>query len=207
MPFVRLGDIHCRYLTLLRLGISFVSVGHRSQLKAFHRRLISFDGSGNFRALELPPPPSLDQHSGSSSEQIAVNDSSSSSNSSSKVQAAPFDITVSLSPSNPIFATSLRMLRICFTQHHSLKNLAIHAIIFVLFVFSFINSVVFTITITTKALLFQDTSPGFVAQYFFFSVIIQSLIDAVINAALAYVAVRTRKNLTRGLEAACVAWA
>jgi hypothetical protein len=64
--------------------------------------------------------------------------------------------------------------------------------------------VVFIITITSKAQLFQDTSASFLIQYLFFCVIIQALIDAIINAALAYVAVRTRKNLTRGLETACV---
>ena len=77
-------------------------------------------------------------------------------------------------------------------------------IIFLLFVVSFINTVVFIITITSKAQLFQDTSFSFLIQYLFFCVIIQALIDAIINAALAYVAVRTRKNLTRGLETACV---
>lgn len=201
MLFFRFCDVRCRYQTLLRLGISFVSVGHRSQLKAFHRRLIAFDGSGNFQTLELSPPPpsdtSLDQHLGSSPEQFAVR-------SSSEMQAAQIDVTVSLSPSNPYFATALRMLRMCFTQQHSLKNLIMHAIIFLLFIVSFINTVVFIITITSKAQLFQDTSASFLIQYFFFCVVIQALIDAIINAALAYVAVRTRKNLTRGLETACV---
>ena len=200
MIFFRYCDVRCRYQTLLRLGISFVSVGHRSQLKAFHRRLIAFDGSGNFQILKLSPPPSdtsLDQHLGSSPEQFAVR-------SSSEMQAAQIDVTVSLSPSNPYFATALRMLRMCFTQQHSLKNLIMHAIIFLLFIVSFINTVVFIITITSKAQLFQDTSASFLIQYFFFCVVIQALIDAIINAALAYVAVRTRKNLTRGLETACV---
>ena len=200
MLFFWFCDVRCRYQTLLRLGISFVSVGHRSQLKAFHRRLIAFDGSGNFQILKLSPPPSdtsLDQHLGSSPEQFAVR-------SSSEIQAAQIDVTVSLSPSNPYFATALRMLRMCFTQQHSLKNLIMHAIIFLLFIVSFINTVIFIITITSKAQLFQDTSASFLIQYFFFCVVIQALIDAIINAALAYVAVRTRKNLTRGLETACV---
>jgi hypothetical protein len=61
---------------------------------------------------------------------------------------------------------------------------------------------VFGISIKSTAQLFEDTSASFIIQYLFFAVIIQALIDAIINSALAYVALRSRKNLTRGIEKA-----
>ncbi len=189
---------------MIGLGISFVSVGHRSQLKAYHKRLVTFDGRGKFQAQDLPHPPSSDQHLDSLADQndSEDNNSGSGSSSSSKLQVSPIDVNVSVSPSNSVFGTSFPVLRMCFTQQKSLKNIVMHAIIFLLFVLSMINTVVLIITITSKAQLFQDTSASFVVQYLFFCVIIQAVVDATINAALAYVAARTRKNLTRGLEKA-----
>lgn len=186
---------------MISLGISFVSVGHRSQLKAYHKRLVTFDGRGKFQAQDLPHPPSSDQLLDSLADQNDSEDNNSGS-SSSKFQVSPIDVNVSVSPSNSVFGTSFPVLRMCFTQQKSLKNIVMHAIIFLLFVLSMINTVVLIITITSKAQLFQDTSASFVVQYLFFCVIIQAVVDATINAALAYVAARTRKNLTRGLEKA-----
>jgi hypothetical protein len=144
--------------------------------------LITFDGRGSFQAQELSPPPSPDEHVDSSSERIDATDCDSRS-----IQAAPIDVTVSLSPAHPIVSASLRMLRMCFNQEHALKNIILHAIVLLLFAISFINTVVFIITITSQAQLFQDVSAGFVCQYLFFCVVIQAVIDAVINAALACV--------------------
>ena len=190
------------YRTLLQLGISFVSVGHRGQLKAYHARLVTFDGSGGFQTKELPPPsPSQDMLFGSSP--IDVVSASSSSSSSSARPASAVDVDISLSP--PSLSTSflpLRMLRMCFTHHRSFKNALMHLALLILFIVSSTNNVVFSITAQSKATLFSDTSVGFFVEYFLTSVVAQAVFECVNNAVLAYTAARTRKTLTRGLERA-----
>jgi hypothetical protein len=190
------------YQTLLRLGISFVSVGHRSQLKAYHRRLIAFDGTGGFQSQELPLQPHPPQQSDYFLDQIPASNADSN-RSGRDLKTMPIDVQVSFSPPALDFTLAfLRMLRLCFTQHGALKNLAVHGLLLLLFIICFINSVVFGISIKSTAQLFEDTSASFIIQYLFFAVIIQALIDAIINSALAYVALRSRKNLTRGIEKA-----
>jgi ABC-type uncharacterized transport system fused permease/ATPase subunit len=189
------------YQTLLRLGMNFVSVGHRSQLKAFHSRLLMIDGSGGHRFQELAPPESLHEKVDYFPEVTVASNSSSGAHN----ELAPINIEVSLSPGDrSMYDVYLRIAAFCFTQRGSLKNLLVHGIILILFVLSFINIVTYITPITSKSQLFQDTSASFIVQYLFFCVIIPAILDAVINSALAYVALRMRKNLTRGMEDACV---
>ncbi len=186
---------------MLRLGIHFVSVGHRSQLKAFHSRLLMIDGSGGHRFQEVAPPECLHEKVDCLPEVTAASNSSSVAHN----ELAPINVEVSLSPvDRSMYDVYLRIAGICFIQRGSLKNLLVHGIILILFVLSFINIVTYITPITSKSQLFQDTSASFIIQYLFFCVIIPAILDAVINSALAYVALRMRKNLTRGMEDACV---
>ena len=47
------------YQTLRSLKIHFISVGHRSQLKAYHDQLVVIDGKGNFTVSDLDAVPVL----------------------------------------------------------------------------------------------------------------------------------------------------
>jgi hypothetical protein len=190
------------YRTLLRLGISFVSVGHRSQLKTYHNRLVMFNGSGGFQIQDLQPPSFVDESSDSSPDQVAL---ASSSSGGSSNELVPINVEVSLSPTDrSLYVAYLRIARMCFTQRGSLKNILIHGVLLLLFVLSFANRVLYLTPIISEGLLLQDSSASFSLQYFFSGVIIPAFLDAVINSALAYVALRMRKNLTRGMETECV---
>lgn len=200
--FVQRCNVCCMYSTLLRLGIHFVSVGHRSQLKAYHCRLVMFDGRGGFESHELTPP--VSHHGGVDPSADHVAPSGNSSND-AKDLIAPINVEISISPPHrSMYMCYLHILRLCFFQRASLKNLMMHCIIFILFALSFTNTVLFITPITSEAQLFRNISAEFTIRYLFFCVIITALIDAIINSALAYVTVRMRKNLTRGLETACV---
>jgi hypothetical protein len=161
-----------------------------------------FDGSGGFESHELTPPVTHHGDIEPSADQVAPSGNSSSD---AKDLIAPINIEISLSsPHRSIYLCYLHIVRLCFFQRASLKNLMMHCIIFVLFALSFTNTVLFITPITSEAQLFRDISATFIIRYLFFCVIITALLDAVINSALAYVTVRMRKNLTRGLETACV---
>jgi ABC-type uncharacterized transport system fused permease/ATPase subunit len=174
------------YQTMRSLKMHFISVGHRSQLKAFHDQLVVFDGKGSFaasqlQAVPLPPPQSHAPLQPSAHSK----------------QAAPAQTELE-SPEPPTSFSPL--LRLCFLQRHSFKNLFLHLVILLLTVVSDFSSIVWTKKVAFAGSVFTDTSSNFFFQYFLIAVLLPSALDTIINAFIAYVALRTRKNLCRSMH-------
>lgn len=171
------------YQTLRSLKIHFISVGHRSQLKAFHDQLVIFDGQGRFSVsnlqavpIVLPPVNSILQGS-SSLDKDAF--------------ALP---TLAIEP-----VPFVPLLRFCYLQRESLKNLMTHFLILLLYVFSTCYALVI-IDLAFEVLLFRDTSLNVFLRFFFLILLVPSVVNTVTNALIAYVALRTRKTLCRRLH-------
>ena len=175
------------YQTLRSLKIHFVSVGHRSQLKAYHDQLVVFDGQGRFavsniQAAPIAPPPLHDVLHSS----LALDSDS-----------CPKPLEVervtaqrgSLAP----------LLRLCFLQRESSKNMLAHFLILLLFLFSSCQ-VLYTKEIIFEVMLFKDVSGNVCIQFLLLLVLVPTVVDTIINALIAYVALRTRKNLCRGMH-------
>ncbi len=160
------------YQTLRSLKIHFISVGHRSQLKAFHDQLVVFDGNGGFVVTEMQaipvvlPSQKLDD---------ALKPSANRQNSYS-LQTVDEQFTkkhVSFFP----------LLYLCFWKRDSQKNFMTHFLILCLFVVKFCSPVY------TKDFLyapgvyyFKDTSANDVIMVLLIPVLSQALLETIINA-------------------------
>ncbi len=177
------------YQTLRSLKIHFVSVGHRSQLKAYHDQLVVFDGKGNFAIshlqavpISLPPTRELlrksslsDQHS---SQLITENNDV-------KLQS------ISLVP----------LFRLCFWRQFSVKNTMTHFLIALLFVFKVCMPLYTRDIIFSQGIYeFKNTSSNDVIMFLFVVTLTSAVLETIINALIAYVALRTRKNLCREMH-------
>ena len=174
------------YQTMRSLKMHFISVGHRSQLKAFHDQLLVFDGKGRFassqlQAVPIPPPQSHEPLQPSALSK----------------DAAPAQTELG----SPEASTSLLpLLRLCFLQRDSFKNLFLHFIILLLTVLNFFLGSVWVQGVVIAGAAFTNTSLNFFFQYLLLGVLAPTALDTIINACIAYVALRTRKNVCRNMH-------
>ena len=174
------------YQTMRSLKIHFISVGHRSQLKAFHDQLVVFDGKGRFTASLLQAVPlSLAQAHDHlpSSALLSKHDTPS----------AP---TEPEAPSPPLFP----LFRLCFLRRESAKNLFLHFVILLLVINDDFLSIVWVKNAVVASYTFTDTSFNAFLQYFLVAILAASASATIINALIAYVALRTRKSLCREMH-------
>ena len=176
------------YQTLRSLKINFISVGHRSQLKAFHDQLVVFDGQGHFtlsriQAVPVLDPPALD------------NQQSLESHSNDDTVSSGTEV-VSL-PAQPV--TYLTLLRLCFFDKESSKNMFLHLIILVVFTVSCFLTVVWQKNTIGGAIQFPD-SANFFLEFLLIALVAPSVIQTIVNALIAYSSLRTRKTLCRGMH-------
>ena len=176
------------YQTLRSLKINFISVGHRSQLKAFHDQLVVFDGQGHFtlsriQAVPVLDPPALD------------NQQSLESHSNDDTVSSGTEV-VSL-PAQPV--TYLTLLRLCFFGKESSKNMFLHLIILVVFTVSCFLTVVWQKNTIVGAIQFPD-SANFFLEFILIALVAPSVIQTIVNALIAYSSLRTRKTLCRGMH-------
>ncbi len=175
------------YQTLRALKIHFISVGHRSQLKMFHDQLVQFDGHGNFVMSNLQTAP-ID----SPTHDILENFPETVDRELCLTQTEVKNLDEQNVPFRPL-------LRLCFSQRESFKNAMAHFLILVLFIFSNC-SLLYTQFFVYEVTLFKNVSTNVFLQYFLLLVLVPSVLDTIINALIAYVALRTRKTLCRGMH-------
>jgi ABC-type iron transport system FetAB ATPase subunit len=176
------------YQTLRSLNINFVSVGHRSQLKAFHDQLVIFDGQGrialsNIKAVPVLVPETIKTRP-ILHETTRVD--------ARLVPAENRDIAP-----NPV--SYLPLLRLCFFDRESSKNLVLHLIIFVVFGTGCFLDIVWVKSTTVKAFSLSG-SANLIFEFLLVAVLAPSCLQTVVNALIAYSAVRTRKTLCRGMH-------
>jgi ABC-type iron transport system FetAB ATPase subunit len=172
------------YQTLRSLNIHFVSVGHRSQLKAFHDKLVVFDGQAHFAVSDISAVP------------VSVPESP------GKLLSA--DARARTSPTEERSLESppvayLPLLRLCFFDRESSKNLFIHFLIFVVFGTGCFVDIVWVRNTTTKA-FDLSSSANFIFEFLLVAVLAPSCIQTIVNALIAYSALRTRKTLCSGMQ-------
>jgi energy-coupling factor transporter ATP-binding protein EcfA2 len=177
------------YQTMRSLKIHFISVGHRSQLKSYHDQLVEFDGLGNFTSSHLQAAPIAQPPTHDASQKPAVSDqescNSSAKNEIVKTQPVPF---------GPLF-------RLCFWRQFSAKNTVTHFLIMLLFIFQ-TCSVLYTrdILFSPGIFNFRNTSSNDIIMFLFAVILVVGSSQAIINALIAYVSLRTRKNLNREMH-------
>ncbi len=172
------------YQTLRSLKIHFVSVGHRSQLKAFHDQLVQFDGKGHFElsTIKAIPVSVPDQQivGGLSRGEL------------SKVPAKSCHV-------EPHAGGYLPLLRLCYFSQESSKNLVLHFIILLVFATGSFLDIVWTKNTIREAVNFPN-SASYIIEYFCIVLLAPSCVQTVINALIAYSALRTRKTLVHGMH-------
>lgn len=179
------------YQTLRSLKIHFISVGHRSQLKAYHDQLVVFDGKGNFAVSDLGAVPVLLPAAREELQKSAASDQCSS--------RVVTDSNVLVTPSislGPLF-------RMCFLRQFSAKNTMTHLLIMLLFGFSactglYTRSIVFSRAIYN----FENPTANDIIMFVFVVGLAQAVLQTIINSLIAYVALRTRKSLCREMHTA-----
>jgi energy-coupling factor transporter ATP-binding protein EcfA2 len=178
------------YQTLRSLKIHFISVGHRAQLKAFHDQLVVFDGYGGFAVSELQavpvavPPLKLDNQPMPSTDPRQLQ-------STQPMEDDTNAQSVSWKP----------LLSVCFWQRESRKNLVTHLLILSMFVLKGCSTLYTkNIVFGSGVYLFQNTSANDVIALLFIVVLVQAVVETMINALIAYVALRMRKTLVRGMH-------
>ena len=179
------------YQTLRSLQIHFISVGHRSQLKAYHDQLVVFDGKGGFavsrlQAVLISLPASRE----------VLQKSAASDHYSSRLTTESRALLKPSIPFGPLF-------RLCFWRQFSAKNTMTHLLIMLLFVFS-TCAVLYTkpIVFSRGIYYFENTTSNEIIMYFFVVGLVPAILQTIINALIAYVALRTRKNLCREMHTA-----
>ena len=179
------------YQTLRSLKIHFISVGHRSQLKAYHDQLVVFDGKGGFAVSRLEAVPvSLPATREEFQKSAASDQHSSRATTESNVLVTP---SISLGP----------LFRLCFFRQFSAKNTMTHLLIMLLFGYSactglFTRSIIFSRGIYN----FENTTSYEIILFFFVAGLAPAVLQTIINSLIAYVALRTRKNLCREMHEA-----
>jgi putative ATP-binding cassette transporter len=181
------------YQTLRSLNINFISVGHRSQLKAYHDQLVVLDGQGHFssshiQAIPVPLPP--------------ANDTSQEPAASTKSTSLAVTETTN---ETEVFKTPMSRFRhlfaILFLRKVSAKNLMVHFLIVLLFVLDSSTILYETNIVFGRGILyFEDTSLNDIISYVFIIVLVGALLQTIVNALIAYVSIRTRKNLCREMH-------
>jgi ABC-type uncharacterized transport system fused permease/ATPase subunit len=178
------------YQTLRSLKIHFISVGHRSQLKAYHDQLVVFDGKGNFAVSDLEAVPVL---------LPAAREELQKSSASDQFSRVVTDTNVLITPSislGPLF-------RMCFLRQFSAKNTMTHLLIMLLFgVMACTNLYTRPIIFSRAIYNFENTTANDIIMYFFVVGLVQAVLQTIVNSLIAYVALRTRKNLCREMHTA-----
>ncbi len=179
------------YQTLRSLNINFISVGHRSQLKAFHDQLVEFDGQGHFsssliQAIPVPIPPAHDVLQPATSAKFT-------------------SLAVPETSETEVLKTPMSRFRhlfgVLFLRKESAKNLIVHFLIVLIFVAESC-SVLYSknIVFSRGIYYFEDTSLNDFLSFIFVIVVIAALEQTISNALIAYVSLRTRKNLCREMH-------
>ena len=177
------------YQTLRSLKIHFISVGHRSQLKAYHDQLVVLDGKGGFAVsrleavlISLPATREVLQKTAASDHY------------SSRQTTESRTLLIPSIPLGPLF-------RLCFWRQFSAKNTMTHFLIMLLFVF-LTCTVLYTkhIVFSRGIYYFENTTSNEIIMYFFVVGLVPAILQTIINALIAYVALRTRKNLCREMH-------
>jgi putative ATP-binding cassette transporter len=181
------------YQTLRSLKINFISVGHRSQLKAYHDQLVVLDGQGHFsssliQAIPVPLPPANDT--------LQEPDMSAKSTSLAVTETAN---------ATEVLKTPMSRFRhlfgILFLRKVSAKNLMVHFLLVLLFVADNCSVLYETPIVFARGILyFEDTSLNDILSFIFILVVVAALVQTIINALIAYVSIRTRKNLCREMH-------
>lgn len=175
------------YQTLRSLKIHFVSVGHRSQLKAFHDQLVVFDGHGHFTLSSL-------QAVAVSVPEVLVNRQ--------ELDALPRVDEIEAIKDDSLDLQSvpyLPLLRLCYFDRSSMKNLVLHLIILAVFgLASFLDIVWVKNTITGAFSL--SGGANLVIEFILIAVIAPAFVQTIVNALIAYSALRTRKTLCHGMH-------
>jgi energy-coupling factor transporter ATP-binding protein EcfA2 len=177
------------YQTLRSLKINFVSVGHRSQLKAFHDQLFVFDGKGGFVSSSIQAVPMLTVPE-VTSEPVVIEAQLCD----DKTTASNVNIGQELQP-----VTYLPLLRLCFFNRDSSKTLFVHLVIFVVFTVGSFLDIVWIKNTIGSAKDFPN-SFNYIMEYFLIVMFAPSLIQTAVNALIAYCALRSRKTLCRGMH-------
>jgi ABC-type uncharacterized transport system fused permease/ATPase subunit len=172
------------YQTLRFLRINFVSVGHRSQLKAYHDQLVLFDGAGKFSLSEIQPVPVFEPEK-------PVN--------TKLVDAQPIHkIGSTPSQESQPFSYS-QLLRLCFLNRDSSKTLFLHCVILVVYALGSFLDIVWIKNTLREAVNFPS-SANYIFEYFLIVLFAPSVVQTAINALIALAALRTRKTLCRGMH-------
>ena len=166
-------------------GDSSLITPHTSLL---HDQLVAFDGQGHFtlsriQAVPVLDPPALD------------NQQSLESHSNDDTVSSGIEV-VSL-PAQPV--TYLTLLRLCFFDKESSKNMFLHLIILVVFTVSCFLTVVWQKNTIGGAIQFPD-SANFFLEFILIALVAPSVIQTIVNALIAYSSLRTRKTLCRGMH-------
>jgi ABC-type iron transport system FetAB ATPase subunit len=174
------------YQTLRTLNISFVSVGHRSQLRAFHDQLVLFDGQGNYSASRIEAAP-ISLPDSRVASQIPSPRVTSLPPSQRRVQAPP---------------TTFRYLfRILFWRADSSKNFLVHCLLVLIIVFSFCQILYSKDIIFARGIYyFENTSVNDILKFFLIILLLTALEATIVNSLIAYVALRSLKNLCREMH-------
>ena len=181
------------YQTLRSLNINFISVGHRSQLKAYHDELVVLDGQGHFssshiQAIPGPLPPANDK-----SQEPAVS-----------VKSTSLAVTETTNETEVLKTPMSRfrhLFAVLFLRKVSAKNLMVHFLIVLLFIFDSSTVLYETNIVFSRGILyFEDTSLNDIISYVFIIVLVGVLLQTIVNALIAYVSIRTRKNLCREMH-------
>jgi ABC-type iron transport system FetAB ATPase subunit len=176
------------YQTLRSLKIHFISVGHRSQLKAFHDQLVVFDGQGHFSLSRIQAVPVLDLPTLDNQQIPEAHLNGDIVSLASKIDSLP---------TQPV--TYLSLLQLCFFEKESSKNLVVHLIIFAVFGIGCFLDIVWVKSTLSGAILFPNTA-NFFLQYLLIAVVAPSVTQTIVNALIAYSSLRTRKTLCRGMH-------
>lgn len=174
------------YQTLRTLKISFISVGHRSQLKAFHDELVLFDGQGHYSAssihaapIALPPALYSPQKP------------------SPRTTSLPLVLPQTQAPP----AHFWQLLRVLFWRRDSAKKLVVYCLLVLIFVASACSVLYATDIIFSRGIVyFENTNVNDFFKFLFIIIVYSAVEQTIINALIAYVALRSRKTLCREMH-------
>jgi hypothetical protein len=155
--------------------------------------LVVFDGQGRFalssiQAVAAPPPPA---HDTTQQPAAAIK---------SDIDAPFAQATETKALKSPMLRLR-HLCRVLFLRKDSAKNLMIHLLIALLFVCESSAALYSKNIIFARGIYyFEDTSLNDIFSFVFAIVVVSAVVQTISNSLIAYVSVRTRKNLCRELH-------